>query len=91
MSTTSAREFIDRLGTDAGFRASITSAADEAAKKAIITNAGYDFTADELNQVVAHQDTSAESRDHAVDSVRNVAPADVTHNVVGMYMATSGD
>ena len=51
MSVESAKEFLKKLAKDEAFKKSIESASDEEKQK-IVKEAGFDFTKDEIKEVV---------------------------------------
>ncbi len=51
MSIESAKEFLERMKTDGNFAESVAKCSDGKARMAFVKNAGFDFTAEEINQV----------------------------------------
>ncbi len=51
MSIESAKAFLERMKTDGEFAESVAKCSDGKARMAFVKNAGFDFTAEEINQV----------------------------------------
>ena len=51
MSVESARQFLEKFGQDEQFRASIESASTDEAKQKIATDAGFEFTKEDLSVI----------------------------------------
>ena len=53
MSLIAARSFVDRVKSDGEFRAALAAKPDKNARKQLATEAGYDFTMEELESIRA--------------------------------------
>jgi len=68
MSVESATEYLRRLATDAGFIADVKAAKSAEDRRAVIADAGYDFTLDELAEARSIELSDEESRDLALSA-----------------------
>jgi len=63
MSLESAKSFVERMETDEDFRNMVNKCKDSEARKALVRQEGFDFTAEEIKQF------SAQLSDEALDAV----------------------
>ena len=69
MSTESAQQFLEKMGTDPTFRAAIENAPTDAERQDIVKKAGFEFTKAELQEVIPDNFKSGELSEAELENV----------------------
>jgi predicted ribosomally synthesized peptide with nif11-like leader len=87
----SVQDFLNQLENDAEFRRALTDAPHPAGKIGIISDAGYQFTSEELNGALIEKGVSQMTLEYARNAVQNIAPEDIEYSAVGWWMFFSNE
>jgi predicted ribosomally synthesized peptide with nif11-like leader len=80
------QDFLNQLENDAEFRRALTDAPHPAGKIGIISDEGYQFTSEELNEALIETGVSQTTLEYARKAVQNIAPKDIEFSAVGWWM-----
>ncbi|MEO5360978.1 MAG: Nif11-like leader peptide family RiPP precursor [Nitrospirota bacterium] len=92
MSVESATSFMKKLSSDAAFRNKMEATKDESARKKMVKDAGFDFTMDELKQVVPgdHHSTLGKGELSEKDLEKVAGGSSASWTAVGVGAAALG-
>lgn len=84
MSIESAKAFIDRMKTDDEFNKRVSTAKDKEARMALVKEQGFDFDAEDIQEV------SAELNEHDLDQIAGGSGVDITRFFCGIAQSVMG-
>jgi predicted ribosomally synthesized peptide with nif11-like leader len=85
-STTDAQAFLDRLVTDTDFRTALIGATSPKDKIAVIKDADFDFTYEELHAAMIDENISPAGKKHAATAVNAISEEDVDWPVIAGWL-----